>query len=105
MKRFSRRSWGWYLTLIDRKHFKVKILRFHDKCTCSLQFHHFRNELWLLLYGKGMFEMNGVRKSVEQGDFVHVGMYDRHRFYAMGCGTVLEIQYGEKCDEEDIIRI
>lgn len=49
--------------------------------------------------------MNGMIFEKKKGDYVHVGMYDKHRFYAVGCGVVLEIQYGDQCKEEDIVRL
>lgn len=103
--RFSRRKWGWYFTLIDRKHFKVKLLKFNERCNCSLQHHRSRKELWLFLYGKGDFHKDGSEFPVAQGDYVHVGSRVRHRFTALTCSLVLEVQYGDKCDEQDIVRV
>jgi mannose-6-phosphate isomerase-like protein (cupin superfamily) len=104
MKRFVRRSWGWYLVLLNHRHFKVKLLRFKERCNCSLQEHVFRKELWLFLYGNGNFEIAERTLPTMQGDYVMVESGVRHRFTALTCSMVLEIQYGEKCDEEDIIR-
>lgn len=105
MRRYCRRSWGWWFTIIDAKRFKVKLLKFNDRCTCSLQHHYLRNELWLFLYGKGSFELNGMRKEIGRGEWIQVGIRDNHRFYSLGCTWVLEVQYGEKCEEQDIVRI
>jgi mannose-6-phosphate isomerase-like protein (cupin superfamily) len=104
-QRFSRRSWGWYLTLIDRKHFKVKLLRFNAHNRLSCQYHKMRNELWLFLSGCGYFRRGEEASQVEVGDYRHVGTGIAHQYIPWGKSTVLEIQYGEKCDEGDIVRL
>ncbi len=48
-----RKRWGWYKTLLERKHFKVKLLYFEKSKSCSMQRHKFRNELWLFIFGDG----------------------------------------------------
>lgn len=100
--RLVKRKWGWYLTLLDRKHFKVKLLKFKERCNCSLQEHVFRKELWLFLYGKGDFQEGNKTSIVMKGDYVHIGNRVLHKFTALTCSLVLEIQYGDKCDEGDI---
>lgn len=112
-KRFVRRSWGWYLTLLDRKHFKVKLLRFHKEKQCSPQYHNLRNELWLFLMGNGIFKGDPLHHkqspwagySVESGEYRLVPIKEFHYYRAKTSSLVLEIQYGEKCEESDIVRI
>lgn len=103
--RFVRRTWGWYWTIFDRKHFKVKILRFHEGQSCSLQYHKYRHELWLFLKGEGAFRRDSQREAIGAGDYKSVGKYVEHKYYAARKTTVLEIQYGSLCDEEDIVRV
>lgn len=90
-KRFVRRQWGWYLVLLDRRHFKVKLLRFRKNKSCSYQFHYHRNELWLFLTGS------------RSGSYMSVPRQQVHHY--TGPAYVLEIQYGDKCLEEDIVRV
>jgi len=110
--RIVRRAWGWYWTILDRKHFKIKLLRFKAGAQCSLQYHSYRNELWLFLSGYGLFSKganvyseyaNG--KLVEKNEWRNVEMLCPHQYNAMKVTYVLEIQYGDKCDEEDIVRL
>lgn len=101
MPRFSRRKWGWYLTLIARKHFKVKLLWFKKAGCCSKQYHNSRNELWLLLKGAGVLN----RRRLVAGDSHVVLKKKIHQFTAIKPSLVLEIQYGEKCSEDDIVRL
>lgn len=103
--RFAKRKWGWYLTLLDRKHFKVKLLRFYLGQACSRQYHDLRSELWLFLSGSGTFNSEKLGHNVGRGDFAEVKEGALHNYYAYTPTLVLEIQYGEKCDEEDIVRV
>lgn len=110
MSRFVRRKWGWYLTLLDRKHFKVKLLRFYKGKSCSLQYHKNRTELWLCLSGFG--HLNEEKYGKLQVINMHNGSYadpiqplKKHSFHAHKSTYIIEIQYGEKCVEEDIVRV
>jgi hypothetical protein len=88
-----RRKWGIYITLLDRKHFKVKLLRFKKGGQLSTQYHHLRSELWCFLTGECA------------GDYMRIDQEAIHTWYARKPAWVLEIQYGEKCIEEDIVRL
>jgi mannose-6-phosphate isomerase-like protein (cupin superfamily) len=91
--RLVKRKWGWYLTLLDYKTFKVKLLRFRSGGALSMQYHRLRNELWLFLSG------------THKGCAWHINKGEVHTYYATRATYVLEIQYGEACIEEDIVRI
>lgn len=105
MKRFVRRKWGWYFVILKGKHFKVKLLRFKERCNCSLQYHNDRKELWLFLYGGGQFDDGDKLHPVAKGNWVEVGFGQRHKFLAFMCTYVLEVQYGSRCVEGDIVRL
>ena len=81
--RFVRRKWGWYLTLLDRKHFKIKLLRFKRGGNLSMQYHNLRKELWLFLV---------------TGEYREIPEQTMHTYYALKPTYVLEIQFGEKCE-------
>ncbi len=99
--RLIKRKWGWYLTILDYTYFKVKLLRFHKYKKCSQQYHNYRNELWLFLTGGGMFN----RQLITKGQYVSVAEQSLHQFEALENTLILELQYGEKCEEEDIVRV
>lgn len=114
--RLVKRKWGWYLVLLNRKHFKVKLLRFWKGKSCSMQYHNYRNELWLFLSGKGLMSYwenpNSNKKrafvwdfNMTNGAFHHVPIAQIHQYEADMLTYVLEIQYGKKCLEEDIVRV
>lgn len=104
----KRRKWGWYWTILNRKHFKVKLLCFKPYGRLSPQYHYKRNELWLFLGGKGAFYVNGMMASKDEslnGEWRLVSRKDLHTYEAFTRTWVLEIQYGEECREEDIVRV
>ena len=109
MARYIKSKWGSHLTLLDRKRFKVKILHFNAMYSCSLQRHEKRSELWLFLSGSGSFlkmkEGRKTRDAIVAGDYALVDKHEFHRFTAEQSTWVLEVQFGDKCDEEDITRI
>lgn len=98
--RFKRREWGYYIVLWRRPKFKVKILKFRAGESISLQKHKFRNELWLILKGQG----KNMGYPYKRGDFLMIGKHEWHKFTARKKTTILEIQFGEVCDENDIER-
>ena len=106
MSRFVKRKWGWYLTILDRKHFKVKLLRFNGRESLSKQYHTLRNEVWLFLSGIGIFTLGGINSTrVHGGDYTLIQRGELHQYHPWSKTLVLEIQYGDKCEESDIVRI
>ena len=89
--RFVRRVWGWYFVILARKRYKVKLLRFSGKHRMSRQYHRHRNELWLFLTGN---KAGTWKQHYKLKEHTYVG----------GKAFAIEIQYGEKCEESDIVR-
>lgn len=98
---FVKRNWGFYIVLLDRKHFKIKLLRFKPHGKLSYQYHNHRSELWLFLKGVGKFN----HFPIGAGDFMLTMPKDKHIYYSSGITWAIEVQFGEKCVEEDIVRI
>lgn len=105
MLRLVKRKWGHYLVLLSRKHFKVKLLRFNHRSSLSMQKHRLRNELWLILKGIGQFNSDdNTSFEVGAGAYIHIIKNTWHQMVVRKPVWILEIQYGDRCDEEDIIR-
>ncbi len=111
---FKFRPWGFWIVLLDRKHFKVKLLRFKRGRALSRQYHNFRKELWLFLSGGGEFALISHEErsadptglfAVNKNSVIQVGVLATHSFRAAVPSWVLEIQYGDKCEESDIVRL
>lgn len=105
-KRFCKRPWGWWLVLADHKHFKVKLFRVKKGRSISLQKHSMRGEVWMLLsgYGKARLHWSPRYFRINAGDYFRVSRGYWHQYTAYKSTLVLEVQYGEKCIEEDIVR-
>lgn len=104
MARLVRRKWGIYLTLLDRKYFKVKLLWFRARCPLKQQRHAHRSELWLFLKGHGVFSSQSEAYPIASGNAVHIPCGQWHDYLAKRATLVLEIQWGEQCLETDIVR-
>jgi len=105
-----RKRWGWMLTLLKGKHFKVKLLYFEQGGSISMQRHQHRRELWLFIFGTGtMLRLDGRNNEIEikgklDGGYLEVDHTMWHQYKAKKPTLVLEVQYGHKCSERDIER-
>lgn len=90
--------------MLEARCFKVKIFRVSKDKALSKQYHNKRRELWCVLKGIGILDGDITPTIVERGEFVSIGLKAWHRYEAIKPTWVLEIQYGEKCVEEDIVR-
>tara|TARA_X000000368_G_scaffold417024_1_gene412304 strand:- start:475 stop:1236 length:762 start_codon:yes stop_codon:yes gene_type:complete len=105
------RNWGWYRVLDDKINYKVKELVITPGASLSDQKHFLRSEHWYVLKGKCVLDTEfETRKDTVTLNACTSG-------YAIGCEVwhkasnpfdehchILEVQYGEKCVEEDIER-
>lgn len=100
--RYAKRPWGFWLLLLERKHFKVKLLYFKRGGKLSMQRHKDRHELWLFLKGEGHMAYS---TPPNKGDVKHIRPHRWHQYTATTKTLVLEIQYGTRCEESDIERV
>lgn len=108
----TERTWGYYRVLHDVPGTKVKELTVMPGQSLSLQRHRHRHELWHVTSGRCLVEqrMPGGYSLPTIEMTTHsqlvIPQTDWHRLYNpfdTPC-KVVEIQYGEKCQEEDIER-
>lgn len=111
----TERTWGYYRVLHELLGCKVKELTVDPGQSLSLQRHQFRTEIWLVAEGECMVEHHG--HAIETDEYlVHTPLHTHHEYrvprtkwhrlfnpYDVPC-RIIEIQYGEKCIEEDIER-
>tara|TARA_Y100000389_G_C17438052_1_gene506771 strand:+ start:1236 stop:2012 length:777 start_codon:yes stop_codon:yes gene_type:complete len=110
---FEERQWGSFFNLFETKDLKVKELIIEPGKAMSFQKHLKRNEIWLV--SKGSCEVNLAQKDPEQKlqkivlnkfDYHIVSVEEWHQI----CNPfnesahIIEIQYGDECIEEDIVR-
>ena len=106
------RPWGYYRILHDVDGCKVKELTIEPGQKLSMQKHFKRNEYWLVSEGKcDVYSMLDTGyalpiKTLEKHNSYHIPEGYWHQLcnpYNEPC-RIVEIQYGEKCFEEDIER-
>lgn len=101
------RPWGkWYVLDIGEK-FKVKKLELLPDQFISLQYHNHRSELWTIVQGNGKVIIDGNIFKVSKGESFFVPKQAIHKITNTNLSEVLiaiEVQMGDICSEDDIIR-
>lgn len=101
------RSWGnWHVLDVDRG-FKVKRLEIYPDQAISLQFHNHRSEHWTIVQGEGKVVVDGNIFVVKSGESFHVPKLSIHKIANTHLTEMLiaiEVQMGDICSEEDIVR-
>lgn len=108
----TERAWGYYRVLHEAPGLKVKELTVEPGQSLSMQRHHYRAEYWIVEEGDAVVNSRLPSryamppKELKQHMEYHVGVGDWHQLtnpYNVPL-KVVEIQYGERCDEDDIER-
>ncbi len=102
--RYKSRDWGYWIVLWKGKRFKIKLLRFKQGGAISLQRHIHRGEFWVCLKGYGKLRKGNQAETFSEGSYANIPRNYWHRYVAYRNTWILEIQYGEQCEETDIIR-
>jgi mannose-1-phosphate guanylyltransferase/mannose-6-phosphate isomerase len=106
MMEIIHKPWGWYENLQENNGYKVKRLYIKPNQKISLQYHNQRSEHWIIVSGDGELELNDEVKNVKLGDYIFVPVLSKHRIMGGSDGImIVEVQLGNVCDEEDIVRI
>lgn len=108
----TERQWGYYRVLHDVPGMKVKELTVQSGGTLSMQRHQHRAEYWMVSEGECVVHSmmpNGYSlpsKKLSKHDEFKISKHDWHQLcnpFEEPC-RIVEIQYGEHCDEDDIER-
>jgi cytidyltransferase-like protein len=107
----TERLWGWYRVLDDKPGYKVKELIIKPGKKLSDQRHFFRSEHWYVLKGSCTLrtEYENYRNTttlneLTQGFVINKGTWHQAINDTNFPCHILEVQYGEKCIEDDIER-
>ena len=106
------KPWGYYRVLHEVPGMKVKELTVNPGKSLSMQRHTLRSEYWIISEGAAI-----VNRAMDSGYAMPSVTIETHNEYKVPVGEwhqltnpfdvpvkVVEIQYGDKCDEQDIIR-
>jgi len=110
----TQRSWGYYRVLHEiNGTVKAKELTVEPFSSLSMQKHHDRAEIWFVAEGRATL-YNLDEKSTDQELVAHYDQFktlfiSRNQWHQLANETdsplkIIEIQYGDRCIEEDIVR-
>jgi len=99
--------WGHYRVLHEAPGVKVKELVVEPGKKLSLQRHNFRAEHWHIAEGRAEVHVDGNTLLLDLHDYVEIGLGSWHCLANpfKEILRVVEIQYGTRCDEDDIERM
>lgn len=100
------KPWGKFEILSEGKNFKVKKITVSPLQRLSLQSHKNRTETWVVVEGKGNFQINDFIYPIGKGNITIIQPGEKHRIKNTSNSVDLvfiEVQYG-KCTEKDITR-
>jgi mannose-6-phosphate isomerase-like protein (cupin superfamily) len=110
----NERPWGYYRVLHEVPGMKVKELTVEPGKSLSMQKHQYRNEFWIVSEGTaGLTSLDHLaRDEVSKTIFLeehHQTTIFKEQWHQLVNTTehpvkIVEIQYGDKCDEDDIER-
>ena len=100
------RPWGYYISTIEDKTWKVKLIFVKPKGSLSLQKHKFRSEHWVVVGGKAKVIINHEKFEISENESTYIPIGAKHRLSNPGDSPLLlvEVQSGPLICEEDIIR-
>lgn len=109
----TERIWGYYRVLHENgQEVKLKELTVEPRHYLSMQKHSHRSELWFVAEGEAsLYTINRSSDAEKVGTYckfstLHINVNDWHQLANESDEPlkIIEIQYGEECVEEDIVR-
>lgn len=108
----TRRPWGYYRVLHEAPGVKVKELTVDPGAALSMQRHSERSEFWLVASGEAtVYSLDrstdmDFRGRYRRHEYIHISTNEWHQLINEDPNPlkIVEIQYGERCEEDDIER-
>jgi mannose-6-phosphate isomerase len=103
----TERPWGWYENVSEVAGNKVKRIRVHPGQQLSLQKHHQRAELWVVVQGIAHVTLNDKQFDLTVGQHVDIAAGVVHRLSNKTDAAleIVEVQFGAYLGEDDIVRL
>ena len=101
------RPWGIWRVLDVDEGYKVKRLEILPDAAISLQYHNHRSEHWTIVQGEGKVIVDGNIFKVVKGESFFVPKQALHKITNTHLTEMLiaiEVQMGDICREDDIVR-
>lgn len=101
------RPWGTWEVLAVGEGFCIKKICVKPGEMLSLQYHNYRDELWNIIYGNGIMTLKNDKFEIKCGDIIKIEKKQYHRIENNGDKDLMfiEIQTGNRIEENDIVRI
>jgi mannose-1-phosphate guanylyltransferase/mannose-6-phosphate isomerase len=101
------RPWGHFTVLAEGENYKVKRIVVNPGARVSLQKHYHRNEYWVITQGTAMVTNGDQETLLTANQYAFIPRAETHRLENRGLNQIvlIEIQYGECLDEDDIVRL
>ena len=101
------RPWGAFSVIDDAPGFKVKRISVRPGQRLSLQYHHFRAETWMVAAGTATVTVGERTTDLVIGQTIHIPVGVQHRLANNAQSTLelIELQFGERLEEADIVRL
>ena len=100
------RPWGWYDSVDEGEHFKVKRIQVKPGASLSLQMHHHRAEHWIVVKGEAEITNGDQVIRLKENQSTYIPRGQTHRLANRGTETleIIEVQSGSYLGEDDIVR-
>jgi mannose-1-phosphate guanylyltransferase/mannose-6-phosphate isomerase len=100
------RPWGSYESLVNAGRFQVKRIIVNPGARLSLQMHHHRAELCVVVQGTGLVECNENEILLGEDQSTYIPLGHKHRLTNPGVVPleIIEVQTGSYLGEDDIVR-
>ncbi|MGD9400326.1 MAG: mannose-1-phosphate guanylyltransferase/mannose-6-phosphate isomerase [Methyloceanibacter sp.] len=101
------RPWGRFDSIDRGKSHQVKRIRVDPGGRLSLQYHHHRQEHWVVVAGVATVTVDGTVKDLKAAEQVHIPKGAVHRLENLTSEPleIIEVQYGDYLGEDDIVRV
>ena len=107
MNEIDERPWGKYEVLLDDPTTKVKRITVNPGQKLSYQYHHKRQECWIVIKGNLTIVLDDEKVFREYGESIRIPKGAKHRAWNQTDEIVefIEVQTGTYFGEDDIVRI
>lgn len=98
---FAEKSWGNFKVLDVGSSFMTVKVSLNEGHSMNYHSHRHRDELWIVVDGRGYAIIDGVKSQVKVGDIVKMPAGCKHTVVAETKLTLIEVQIGDAISEED----
>lgn len=101
------RPWGTFATLKQEYGYQVKRITVTPGQKLSLQYHHKREEHWVVTQGQALVQIGEEEFEAGPGKYCYIPLGEKHRLTNIGEFdlVLIEVQVGDYLGEDDIVRM